>query len=127
MTNEQTEAAEQNAETLPKQPCEGTCGRQSAYHLAQMLDGEVRALNGEALRYDRAVCSHSKCYSEVYRLQLRRNIALCIREIRRLVDQIEKTIDVETMADELSVGFTLDQGGQTTEVTEEKEGQNGLS
>ena len=65
-------------------------------------------MHGDAFRLD-----HAAKHSDIYQTQLRRLIAIQITEIRRLLDLLDTEIDAETLSGELSVGPTLDQGGQT--------------
>ena len=101
-----------DANTLPKQPYDGTCGRES-YRLSQLIDEEVLGLNGDTLQYDSAAARLPA--NVVYREQLRRFIASHTAEIRRLVDLLDEKIDAtdaKKIAGELGVGRTLKQGGQ---------------
>ena len=72
-----------------------------------MIDGVVRSLNGETLRFD-----HSTTCSDIYQQTLRRSIAVYLAEIRRHLVALDDEIDAEELAGELSVEHVLKEGGQ---------------
>ena len=118
MTDEQTKLGEtqyspQDAATLPKQPCDGTCGHSPARqisNLANEIDGSLQDVIWAAGQLERP---HNM--SEVYRTQLTGMLRIRVSETRDRIDKIDQliyTIDAETIAADHGVETTLEEGGE---------------